>query len=303
MDTLPITLEALQVLDAIERRGSFAAAAEELNKATSALSYTVQKLEEQLGVTLFQRSGRRSVLTQSGRLVLEEGRKILAATAFLTDQVRELETGWEPRLRIGLESIAERELFFHALATLLQDQPYLELDVQECVMNGAWEALETDAVDLLVGAPSPVPQRRGIRAIALPPAGMMLVAAADHPAAELSKDPDSLTQRLSYFRRVVTHDTAQRQVVRTEGLRLGRQVIYVQTIDQKLQAILSGIGVSHLPAHIAQPLIEEGRLVHLQGKEPTTENGRRNIAWKISNKGRALKQLTEILEQRLVPCQ
>ena len=49
MSQLPITMDALQALDAIERRGSFAKAAEELNKATSALSYTVQKLEEQLG--------------------------------------------------------------------------------------------------------------------------------------------------------------------------------------------------------------------------------------------------------------
>ena len=49
----PITLDALQAIDAIDRRGSFARAAEELDKATSALSYTIQKLEEQLGVTLF----------------------------------------------------------------------------------------------------------------------------------------------------------------------------------------------------------------------------------------------------------
>ena len=49
MSHLPITLDALQALDAIDRRGSFAKAAEELDKATSALSYTVQKLEEQLG--------------------------------------------------------------------------------------------------------------------------------------------------------------------------------------------------------------------------------------------------------------
>jgi DNA-binding transcriptional LysR family regulator len=57
MSPFPITLDALQALDAIDRRGSFAKAAEELGEATSALSYTVQKLEEQLGVTLFQRLG------------------------------------------------------------------------------------------------------------------------------------------------------------------------------------------------------------------------------------------------------
>ena len=49
----PITIEVLETLDAIDRRGSFAKAAEELNKATSAVFYAVQKLEEQLGIALF----------------------------------------------------------------------------------------------------------------------------------------------------------------------------------------------------------------------------------------------------------
>ena len=50
-----LSLDALQVLDAIERRGSFAAAADELQRVPSAISYSVQKLEASLGVTLFQR--------------------------------------------------------------------------------------------------------------------------------------------------------------------------------------------------------------------------------------------------------
>lgn len=53
---LAITLEALQTLDAIERRQSFAAAAEELHRIPSAVSYTINKLEEDLGVALFDRS-------------------------------------------------------------------------------------------------------------------------------------------------------------------------------------------------------------------------------------------------------
>ena len=48
-----LTLEAIRVLDAIDRRGSFAAAADELGKVPSALSYTVQKLEDELDAMLF----------------------------------------------------------------------------------------------------------------------------------------------------------------------------------------------------------------------------------------------------------
>ncbi len=259
MSHSPITLDALQVLDAIDRRGSFARAAEELDKATSALSYTVQKLEEQLGVTLFQRQGRRSVLTPSGRLLLDEGRKILVATAYLADQVKELATGWEPRLRLGLESTTEREPFFQVLGTLLAEQPNLEIDIQECVLGGGWEALEMDSIDLLMGGGAPVPLQKGFRALQIPPADMLLVAAPNHPLGLVANDPRVIAEQLPYHRRIVTHDTARHNVMRTEGLTTGKQVLYVQTMEQKIQAQLAGLGVGHLPRKLIQAHLDSGR--------------------------------------------
>ena len=295
MNHFPITLDALQALDAIDRRGSFARAAEELAKATSALSYTVQKLEEQLGVTLFQRQGRRSVLTPSGRLLLDEGRKILGATAYLADQVKELATGWEPRLRVGLESTAERKPFFRALGTLLAEQPNLEIDIQECVLSGGWEALDTDSIDLLVGAPAPVPLQKGFRALPIPPADMLLVAAPGHPLGLVANDPRAIAGQLPQHRRIVAHDTARHGVVRTEGLTTGKQVLYVQTVEQKIEAQLAGLGIGHLPRKLIQAHLDSGALVELATGESTAGNQDRYIAWKISNRGKALKRIAALL--------
>ena len=114
----PITIEILEALDAIDRRGSFAKAAEELNKATSAISYAVQKLEDQLDIAVFQRQGRRSVLTPAGRLILAEGRGILQATARLANKAREVATGWEPRIRIAVESLQSYPVFFFTAARI-----------------------------------------------------------------------------------------------------------------------------------------------------------------------------------------
>ena len=61
-----ISLDALRILDAIERKGSFGAAAEAMHKVPSALSYTVNKLEADLAVALYDRSGQRAVLTLLG---------------------------------------------------------------------------------------------------------------------------------------------------------------------------------------------------------------------------------------------
>ena len=67
--SIKLSLESLEVLDAIARKGSFAAAAESLFRVPSALTYTVRRLEEDLGVSLFNRSGHRAELTEAGVLV------------------------------------------------------------------------------------------------------------------------------------------------------------------------------------------------------------------------------------------
>lgn len=75
-------------------------------------------------------------------MVLEEGRTILAATARLADTAIEVATGWEPRLRVGLESIVDHRVFFDVLADFQNEHPNMEIDVTETVLNGGWEALE-----------------------------------------------------------------------------------------------------------------------------------------------------------------
>ncbi|NQZ52533.1 MAG: LysR family transcriptional regulator, partial [Moritella sp.] len=163
----PITIEALQVLDTIDRRGSFAAAAEQLNKVPSALSYIVQKLEEQLAVTLFVRQGRRSVLTPAGRHLLEEGRKVLSAVSKLTEQTQTISHGWEPKINITFDSLFDMQLLLKPLAQFLHEHPNIEVDMNEEVMHGSWEALIEDRTDLVIAAPDPIPHQQGISVTAL----------------------------------------------------------------------------------------------------------------------------------------
>ncbi|MDX1654422.1 MAG: LysR family transcriptional regulator, partial [Candidatus Competibacteraceae bacterium] len=97
-----LTLDALAVLDAIDRRGSFAAAAAELTRVPSAITYTIQKLEHDLGVAVFDRSGHRARLTPAGRRLLEEGRQLLRAAGDLERSVKRVATGWETDLCIAV---------------------------------------------------------------------------------------------------------------------------------------------------------------------------------------------------------
>ena len=85
----------LQVLDAIDRRGSFAGASKELHRVPSTISYVVAKLEDDLGVQIFERMGPRVALTPAGIELLKEGRYLLKAAQDLEHRVRRVASGWE----------------------------------------------------------------------------------------------------------------------------------------------------------------------------------------------------------------
>jgi DNA-binding transcriptional LysR family regulator len=292
MSKNPLSIEFLETLDAIDRRGSFAKAAEELNKATSAVSYAIQKLEEQLDIALFQRQGRRSVLTPAGQLLLVEGREILQTTARLANQAVEMATGWEPRINIGLESLFPYPVFFGEVEKFLEEHPNIEIDVCECTLNGGWEALEYDRVDLLVGVPGPVPAQKGYRAIPIAPNDLALVISSAHELATTMSNPDKVNRHLDSLRRVINHDTSIVDITKSAGLSSEGKIFCVQNINQKVEAIRAGIGIGHLPRHRIQSLLESGELIELGAGETHSENF---IAWKISNKGRALQRLSQQL--------
>lgn len=293
----PLTIEAFETLDAIDRRGSFAKAAEELNKATSAISYTVQKLEEQLDIALFQRQGRRSVLTPAGQVILAEGREILLTTARLANKAKEVATGWEPNIRIALESVQPYSAFFAVLQGFLKAYPSIEIDVCESVLNGGWEALDQGRVDLIVGSPGPVPLQKGYRAIPIASADLVPVIAASHELAGPGVNSEGFQARLPSIRRVITHDTSVTDIARSAGLGSEGKSFFVQNMDQKVEAILAGIGIGHLPRQRIQRQLANGQLLELKLARGTVfENF---MAWKISNKGKGLQVLTKQLAAAL----
>jgi DNA-binding transcriptional LysR family regulator len=86
MSTQPSSQDIAAFVRVVER-GSFASAAEELGLTPSALSRTITRLEDRLGVRLLQRTTRRLALTSEGETLLARGRDILAAIAAASEEV------------------------------------------------------------------------------------------------------------------------------------------------------------------------------------------------------------------------
>ncbi|RMA82436.1 LysR family transcriptional regulator [Umboniibacter marinipuniceus] len=292
--------QLLMILDAIDRRGSFARAAEELERTTAALSYSISKAEEQLGLTLFQRQGRRSVLTAAGELILHDGREILQHLSGLQDRAFERAQGWEPRIRIGLEATVNDIPFYQALSVFCRSHPNIEIELIETVLNGGWEALSASSIDLLVGVPGPIPPQCNFRCVKLNSLDMALVCAAKNlptPVQTPHQMPADLTElgHLDGVKRVILRDTVQQDLARQAGLADRRYDLYVQTRSQKKAAILSGLGIGHLPRHEITHELSTGALVELA--RPLSTNLMNYVAWQLNHAGKATQTLAKLITE------
>src|SRR5574343_2005680 len=145
-----LTPEALTMMDSIARTGSFAAAAREMGKVPSALTYSVRQLEDALDVLLFDRSSRQAVLTAAGQELLLEGRRLLQEMDAVANRVRRIATGWESELTIAIDDAIARRAALELMEALYQlpvDDttgaplgPPTRLKLRVEVMAGTWEA-------------------------------------------------------------------------------------------------------------------------------------------------------------------
>lgn len=252
-----LTLEALRVMDAIDRRGSFAAAADELGRVPSALSYTMQKLEEELDVALFDRSGHRTKFTNVGRMLLERGRILLEAADKLANDAEALARGWETQLTIVSEALIPTSALF-PLVERLAAKADTQLSVLTEVLAGAWERLEQGQADIVIAPNMHFRTSSEINSRKLFTMRNVIVAAPNHPV-HLEPEPLAEVTRVKY-RGIAVADSARERPVLTVQLLDKQPRLTVSTMEDKRQALLDGLGVATMPWIRVAKDIEQGRL-------------------------------------------
>lgn len=283
-----ISIEALQALDAIERKGSFAAAAHELHRVPSALTYTVQKLEEDLDVLIFDRRGHRAKLTAAGRELLNEGRHILRAAGELEAHVKRVATGWEAELRIAYDDVIPAHAVLDTAAAFHEQQCGTRLRINAEVFGGCWDALSSNRADLAIGASGDGPAGGGYATRVLGQIEWVFTVAPAHLLARV-QEPLSPADLLAH-RAVVVADSSRNLPPRTAGWLSGQPTLTVHNMAAKLRAQQMGLGVGHLPRVIAEHEAAAGRLVIKE-----TTQGRASaqlyLAWRSSRGQRPGKAL------------
>jgi len=284
-----ITLEALAVVEAIARRGSFAAAAAELGRVPSALTYTVRRLEEELDALLFDRRGRRARLTPAGRELLEQGRTLLRAADDLACRVREVASGWEVELRIALDAAVA----FDRVRPLLDDFYRLgsptRLRFSLEVLDGGWDALLSGRADLAIGVSQHAPaQAFASGQYSSRPLGDLEFVYCVAPHHPLARAGEPLTpEALVAHRAVAVANTARALPPRSAGLLSGQDLLTVATLEQKIAMQVAGLGCGFVPEPFARPHLAAGRLVALRLAEPPPPRSLR-YAWRSGTRSKAL---------------
>ncbi|WP_432452045.1 MULTISPECIES: LysR family transcriptional regulator [unclassified Agarivorans] len=295
----PLSLSSIMMLDLIERYGSFSLAAEQLNRSVSSLSYQIQKLEQELDLMIFDRSGHKAKFTAAGQLLLERGRQLLLAADDLVLEANALNNGWESKLTIAYDGIIGCEALFplvESLASIANTQ----LILREEVLAGCWEALRYEHADILIATPSlSAPVETKVAQVGK--IDMVWVAAPQHPIHQ-AFDPLTPETRQS-FRIISVADSARELPPLNHNILDGQQFLSVSDFHSKVKAIIRGLGIGTLPYFMIEPYLHSKELVMI-GPNKTIDVV---MAWKRDPMGQAkswcINQLKKSLSAQLKHCE
>jgi DNA-binding transcriptional LysR family regulator len=266
MDAL--TLDQIQLLLAVVDEGSFSGAARKLRRAQSAVTYGIQKLEDQVGLALFDRSAYRPALTETGRALLPRARRIAEEAMAFRDQAKGLSGGLEAEITLVLDALFPMPPVVTALRAFSERFPTVppRIYVQslgaavELVLNG------TCMIGLL---PFVFSDKAELKRFHLMSVHLLPVVSRDHALAK-SKGPIPTDVLRQYVQLVLTDRSAL-----TEGRDYG--VLSPHTwrladLGTKHAMLLAGLGWGSMPKHLVADDIRSGRLKVIRPFEFQNQN-------------------------------
>lgn len=292
------TLDQLRIFLAVEEEGSFGGAARRMGRAVSAISYGVQQMEAQLGVSLFSREGsRKPVLTEAGRGLLAEARAITEASDALLAKTRSLHAGLESDVALALDVMVPGEAAAAVLRDFRRMFPTVALRLNIEALGAVTACLLDGEADLAVAGPvvseDPALERQAIGEIELVP-----VAAPDHPLAAGNIAPGASREHLQ----LVLSDRSPL----TEGREfsvLSPLTWRLADLGAKHALLKQGIGWGNMPRHAVREDLAAGRLVELDLPEKPGAFYTLSATWRRDARpGPATSWLIDALRDQLKLC-
>lgn len=241
----------LAILRAVRQQGSLTAAADHLCLTQSALSHSIKRLEQQLGVTLWTKAGRQLRFTQAGLYLLAQAERLLPQLEQVESQLKQYARGEKGTLRIGMECHPCYQWLLNVVGPYLAQWPDVDVDVKQKFQFGGLGALFGCEIDVLV-TPDPL-LRPGIRYFPVFGYEQVLVVAQNHPlAAQNMVAPEQLGSEtlISYPVELSRLDIYNTFLTPAQCTPKHHKVI--ETTDIMLQMVAAGRGVAALPKWLVE---------------------------------------------------
>lgn len=263
-----LTLDQLRVLVAIDEAGSFSAAGRQLRRVQSAISHSIQGLEEVQGVQLFDRSSRTPRLTDAGHALVRQARQVLRQADAFERTAKAMSAGLEPGLALALDSFVPSALVIRGLAGLQAQFPELAVTLFTEGLGAAERRVRDGSatLGLCVLMPAMV---QDLQAALLTEVDMVPVVAPTHP---LAAETRTITRDLlAEHVQLILTDPQQRPgpSFAVVSPRVWRFV----DIARRLEFLLAGFGWGTMPRHLVEAHIAAGRLVRLSIDDPAVLPG------------------------------
>lgn len=253
-----LTLDQLRVLTTIADAGSFSAAGRRLGRAQSAISQTIATLEAMQGITLFDRSGFRPVLTDVGRVLVAQARSVLASTDRFEAVAAGTREGTEPELAVAIDPLVPTAAFIESLHALRAAFPFLPVSFSTEGLGGAERRLRSGdaSLALCILLPS-VPD--DVAALPLLGIDLVPVASPGHPLAKLGR-PVTVADLEEHIQLVLSDPAAPDGP--NYGI-IGTSAWRFVDLARRLDFLVAGLGWCRMPEYLVAPYLTDGRLVAL----------------------------------------
>lgn len=265
------TEENLLAFTMAARLGSFSKAAEELGLTTSAISYTIKRMEMGLDTILFTRNTRTIELTESGRYFFRKAIDLLNDFHAIKRSIDTIAQGIESRVRICINQLLYTP---HHTARLLQALkkkfPTCQISVTTEVYNGVWDSIINNQANIAIGAPDTLLDGGGIDYMEIGAIRWVFAIALDHPLAFI---PEPIHEsHLRLYPNIMVEDTAHTINKKVGWLLHGQESILVPDFNTKCQCQILGEGIGFLPDYMVRKAIEKKQLVIRQINNPRQDS-------------------------------
>lgn len=253
----------LTIIREVEKQGSLTAAASKLYLTQSALSHTMRKLEQALGVDIWLREGRSLRLTQAGYYLLEVANRLLPQLSYAEKRLQQYSQGERGTLRIGMECHPCYQWLLKIVSPYLAQWPDVDVDVKQKFQFGGIGALFGHEIDILV-TPDPL-YKPGLHFEPVFDYEQVLVVNSSHALASQKyiKPAQLSNETLITYPVALDRLDIYTQFLQPAGISPKRHKT-IETTDIMLQMVTSGRGVAALPRWLVEDYAKEMDIVAIR---------------------------------------